>query len=114
MSEVVELNEAVSYETRGHVGLITINRPEARNAVNAAVAIGIEACIDRMEADDSTWVGVLTGSPPIFCAGADLKEIDRGNVALLWTDRGGFGGIIDRERAKPIIAAVEGPALAGG
>jgi enoyl-CoA hydratase len=94
--------------------VITINRPEARNAVNAAVANGIEAGIDRIEESDDLWVGVITGTPPVFCAGADLKEINSGNAAGLSTKRGSFAGIVARERTKPLIAAVDGPALAGG
>ncbi len=104
----------VEYTTEGHVALITINRPEARNAVNAEVANGIEESIDRLEADDSLWLGILTGVPPVFCSGADLKEINAGRGASLNTERGGFAGITRRERTKPIIAAVDGPALAGG
>jgi enoyl-CoA hydratase len=105
---------AVDFEQRGPFAVVTINRPEARNAVNGAVARGIEEAIDRIEADDGIWVGILTGEPPVFCAGADLKEINAGNAANLQTKRGGFGGIVQRERTKPIIAAVDGPALAGG
>ena len=105
---------SVDYETRGPFAIATINRPEARNAVNGAVANGIEEAIDQIEADDSIWVGILTGVPPVFCAGADLKEINSGNAGGLATARGGFGGIVQRERTKPIIAAVDGPALAGG
>ncbi|HJR25747.1 MAG TPA: crotonase/enoyl-CoA hydratase family protein [Acidimicrobiales bacterium] len=105
---------SVDYEQRGPFAVITINRPEARNAVNSAVAEGIEAAIDKIEADDSVWVGIITGVPPVFCAGADLKEINSGNAGGLSTKRGGFGGITQRERTKPIIAAVDGPALAGG
>jgi enoyl-CoA hydratase len=105
---------AVDFEQRGPFAVVTINRPEARNAVNGAVAQGIEGAIDRIEADDGIWVGILTGEPPVFCAGADLKEINAGNAANLQTKRGGFGGIVQRERTKPIIAAVDGPALAGG
>ena len=105
---------SVDYEVRGPFAIIKINRPEARNAVNGAVATGIEEAIDRIEADDSVWVGILTGEPPVFCAGADLKEINSGNGAALSTAKGGFGGFVQRERAKPIIAAVDGPALAGG
>ncbi len=105
---------SVDYEQRGPFAVITINRPEARNAVNGDVANGIEEAIDRIEADDSVWVGILTGVPPVFCAGADLKEINSGNAGGLSTKKGGFGGITMRERTKPIIAAVDGPALAGG
>jgi enoyl-CoA hydratase len=114
MSDVIELTEAVTFEVRGHYAVITINRPQARNAVNGAVANGIEAGIDRIEDDDDLWVGIVTGVPPVFCAGADLKEINSGNAAGLQTKRGGFGGIVTRERVKPIVAAVDGPALAGG
>jgi enoyl-CoA hydratase len=105
---------AVEFEQRGPLAVVKINRPEARNAVNGAVAQGIEDAIDKIEADDSIWVGILTGEPPVFCAGADLKEINSGNAGALQTERGGFGGITQRERTKPIIAAVDGPALAGG
>jgi enoyl-CoA hydratase len=105
---------AVDYEQRGPFAIVKINRPEARNAVNGAVAQGIEDAIDKIEADDSVWVGILTGEPPVFCAGADLKEINAGNAGGLATKRGGFGGIVQRERTKPLIAAVDGPALAGG
>jgi enoyl-CoA hydratase len=105
---------SVDFETRGPFAVIKINRPEARNAVNGAVANGIEEAIDRIEADDSIWVGILTGEPPVFCAGADLKEINSGNAGALSTKKGGFAGFVQRERTKPVIAAVDGPALAGG
>jgi enoyl-CoA hydratase len=98
----------------GHCLVMTINRPEARNAVNGAVAEGFEAGIDRLEDDDDLWVGVVAGNGPVFCAGADLKEIASGNAAGIATKRGGFGGIVARDRSKPLIAAVDGPALAGG
>lgn len=105
---------SVDFEQRGPFAVITINRPEARNAVNGDVANGIEEAIDRVEADDSIWVGILTGVPPVFCAGADLKEINSGNAGALSTKKGGFAGFVQRERSKPVIAAVDGPALAGG
>jgi enoyl-CoA hydratase len=105
---------AVDFVKRGPCAIVKINRPEARNAVNSDVAQGIEAAIDEIEADDGIWIGIVTGEPPVFCAGADLKEINAGNGAALATKRGGFGGIVQRERAKPLIAAVDGPALAGG
>ena len=69
----------VDYEKQGNVAVITINRPDARNAVNTDVAQGIEAAIDQLEADDEVWVGILTGAKTekgyIFCAGADLKQM---------------------------------------
>jgi enoyl-CoA hydratase len=104
----------VEYEVRGRVALLTINRPEARNAVNGAVASGMEEAIDKLEADDDVWVGVLTGVGPVFSAGADLKAVADGTSAQMQTKRGGFAGIARRERTKPIIAAVQGAALAGG
>jgi enoyl-CoA hydratase len=104
----------VEYEQRDRIGLIRLNRPDARNAVNADVANGMEAAIDRLEDDPDTWVGVLTGEGPVFSAGADLKAIAAGQGNELGTARGGFGGITRRARTKPIIAAVDGPALAGG
>jgi len=107
----------IDYELDNHIATITINRPDARNAVNGAVATGIEEAIDSLENDDEAWIGILTGARTdkgyIFCAGADLKEISV-NPGAMMTERGGFGGIVQRERSKPIIAAVDGPALAGG
>src|SRR5690606_6174437 len=104
---------AVDFDQRGPFAVIKINRPEARNAVNGDVARGIEDAIDKIEADDSIWVGIITGEPPVFCAGADLKEINAGRGGDLQTERGGFAGFVQRERTKPVIAAVDGPALAG-
>ena len=113
------MSEAVSYRREGNVAFITLNRPETRNAVNGDVASGMEAAIDQLEADDGVWVGILDANTegherPVFCAGADLKAIHSGEAAALNTARGGFGGIVYRERRKPIIAAVDGLATAGG
>src|SRR5438477_2635872 len=104
----------VEYEQRGRVAILTINRPEARNAVNGEVAQGMEAGIDRLEDDPEVWAGVVAGNGPVFSAGADLKVIASGRPQDLLTERGGFAGIARRERRKPIVAAVDGPALAGG
>jgi len=104
----------VDYEVIGRVAVLTINRPEARNAVNGEVAAAMEANLDRLEDDDEVWVGIVTGAGPVFSAGADLKAIAAGQAASLTTKRGGFAGIARRERTKPVIAAVDGPALAGG
>ena len=103
----------VEYEKDGRVAVITLNRPEARNAVSGELAQALEEAVDRFENDDELWVGVLAGNGPVFCAGADLKAVASGN-ANLGTARGGFGGFVTLERTKPIIAAVEGPAVAGG
>lgn len=98
-----------------HVVLVTINRPEARNAVNGDVARGLQEAIDRTEADDDVWAVILTGTgSEAFCAGADLKAISAGRGNDLRTDRGGFAGFVHAQRRKPWIAAVNGPALAGG
>src|SRR3989442_10100005 len=104
----------VSYEVDGPVAVITIRRPDARNAVNEEVAQGIESAIDRLEDDPEVWVGILTGEGSVFSAGADLKAIAAGKAPSIITKRGGFGGIARRARTKPMIAAVDGPALAGG
>lgn len=114
MSIVPETGPFVQYELVDHIATITINRPEARNAVDGPVTDALEASIDALEADDDAWVGIITGVPPVFCAGADLRAVARGEAALMQTERGGFAGIVKRERTKPLIAAVEGPALAGG
>lgn len=104
----------VRYEQEGHVVVLTIDRPEARNAVSPAVAQQMEASLDRFEADPDAWVAIITGEGPAFCAGADLKEIAAGNGQGLSTPKGGFAGLVIRERTKPLIAAVTGHALAGG
>jgi enoyl-CoA hydratase len=112
-------SESVGYEIRGRVVVVTIRRPEARNAVNAEVARGVEAAIDAAESDDMVWVVVLTTETagqerPVFCAGADLKAIAQGQAGSLSTRRGGFAGFVFREREKPVIVAVDGLATAGG
>jgi enoyl-CoA hydratase len=109
-----DTEQAVLTERRGHVLLIRLNRPAARNAVNAALAAGVEGAIDALEADDELWAGVLAGEGPTFCAGADLKAVAAGDGASLATPRGGFGGLVRRARTKPIVAAVHSDALAGG
>lgn len=113
------MSAIVTYEARERVAIITLDRPEARNAVNGDVANGLEAAIDRLEADEAVWVGILAANTegqerPVFCAGADLKAINSGDAASLATKRGGFGGFVYRERRKPVIAAVDGLATAGG
>jgi enoyl-CoA hydratase len=111
---------SVRYSSSDRIGVITLNRPEARNAVDREMALGLEAAVDRLEADPDVWVGVLGANTadqanPVFCAGADLKVVrETGSAAALDTDRGGFGGFVYREREKPIVVAVDGLATAGG
>ena len=104
--------QAVLTERRGRVLLITINRPDQRNAVNAAVAEGIAGALDALDADDDISVGVLTGAGKGFSAGMDLKAFVTGERPYAG-DRG-FAGIVQRPPAKPLIAAIEGFAVAGG
>ncbi len=104
--------QAVLTERRERVLLITINRPDQRNAVNAAVAQGIAAALDELDGDGELSLGVLTGAGKGFSAGMDLKAFVTGERPYAG-DRG-FAGITQRASAKPLIAAVEGFAVAGG
>jgi enoyl-CoA hydratase/carnithine racemase len=106
---------AIERQRRGHVEVLTINRPEARNAINTAVTEAMTAALDDLEQDDSCWVVVLTGAgDKAFSAGMDLKAFAAGEAAGIMGGRGGFGGIAERRFPKPLIAAVNGSALAGG
>jgi enoyl-CoA hydratase len=104
--------EAVLTERRANVLLITIDRPEVRNAVNAAVAEGIALALDELDGDRSLSVGILTGAGGFFCAGMDLGAFVKGESPY-YGDRG-FAGIAQRASRKPLIAAIEGFAVAGG
>ncbi|HEY5334629.1 MAG TPA: crotonase/enoyl-CoA hydratase family protein [Mycobacteriales bacterium] len=104
----------VKQERRDNVLILTLDRPEARNAVNGNVARQMEAALDAADADDSIWVVIVTHDGPVFSAGADLRAIGEGRGAELSTKKGGFAGLVKRERIKPLIVAADGPALAGG
>lgn len=103
---------AVLTERRGRTLLITLNRPDQRNAVNAAVAGGVAAAMDELDDNADLAVGVLTGAGKGFCAGMDLKAFVAGESA--WHDQRGFAGIVQKPAEKPLIAAIEGFAVAGG
>jgi enoyl-CoA hydratase len=106
------MSDAVLTEVDGGVAVITINRPEARNAVNGAVAKGVASALDELDARKDVSVLVLTGAGGTFSAGMDLKGFLTGDNPI--AEGRGFGGIVERPPVKPIIAAVEGYALAGG
>ena len=104
--------DAIRTEVSDGVAIITINRPQARNAVNGAVARGIAAAVEDFDARSDVSVLVLTGAGGTFSAGMDLKGFLTGDAPI--APGRGFGGIAERPPSKPVIAAVEGYALAGG
>ncbi|MEU0490625.1 crotonase/enoyl-CoA hydratase family protein [Nocardiopsis sp. NPDC006139] len=106
------MSDEVLYTAEDGVAVITINRPQAKNAVNAAVARGIAEALDDLDARKDLTVGIITGAGGTFCAGMDLKAFMKGEVPLV--EGRGFGGFAEAPPKKPLIAAVEGYALAGG
>ena len=106
------MSDEVLVERRGAVQVITINRPEARNALNLAVAQGVAAAVDELDEDDTLWAAVLTGAGGTFSSGMDLKAFMRGEVPAI--EGRGLCGITTTPPRKPLVAAVEGYALAGG
>ncbi|MGH2903020.1 MAG: crotonase/enoyl-CoA hydratase family protein [Solirubrobacteraceae bacterium] len=105
-------SDAVLAERRDSTLLITIDRPEVRNAVNAAVAAGIAGALEELDGDPGLSVGILTGAGGFFCAGMDLGAFVKGESP--WFGDRGFAGIAQRASRKPLIAAIEGFAVAGG
>jgi enoyl-CoA hydratase/carnithine racemase len=106
---------AALFERRGHVGVVTLNRPKAMNAVNAALSIAAGAALEQAQQDPEVRVVVITGAGRGFCAGADLKELAKGNrIDDREHPERGFGGIVQHWIGKPTIAAVNGYALGGG
>jgi enoyl-CoA hydratase/carnithine racemase len=98
-----------------HIALVILNRPQARNAINVAVAEALAHVVDAIERDSTIRVAVLASSSDrAFCAGADIGDIAGGRGQLLMTVDGGFAGFVNAKRDKPWIAAVNGFALGGG
>lgn len=106
------MSDVLLTQTHGHVLVLTLNRPEAKNAFNAAMSQALSDALDRFEADSALRVAVLTGAGGSFSAGMDLKALLKGERSASEA-RGGFG-IMSKPPNKPIIAAVEGYAVAGG
>lgn len=106
------MSEEVLVSTENGVMIVTINRPEARNAANRAVAEGIAAAMDELDSNDDIRVAILTGAGGTFCSGMDLKAFVTGEFPVV--EGRGFAGVAEAPPKKPLIAAVEGYALAGG
>src|ERR1700728_4611557 len=107
--------DEVLRERQGHVEVLTINRPEARNAINGPVSLAMSGFMDDLAEDPDCWVVVITArGDRAFSAGMDLKAFSSGEGGTIMGASGGFGGLPQREFPKPIIAAVNGSALAGG
>jgi enoyl-CoA hydratase/carnithine racemase len=102
----VIISGLVETSRRGRVLVVSMRRESKRNAVDPALADAIDDALNQLDDDDELWAGVLTGTASVFCAGSDLTS--RGDYV---TDRGGEYGLIRRQRAKPLIAAVEGVAF---
>lgn len=103
----------ISIEVSGRVAVITINRPERRNAIDLATAEAIAAALDQVDERDDVVAAILSGAGRTFCAGMDLKALSTSGQRPITASRGMFG-IVERPPSKPIVAAVEGAALGGG
>lgn len=106
--------DKVLFDRDGTVAIVTLNRPDQRNAIDAETGNLLRRTFDDIERDDSLRVAVLAASGTIFCAGMDLKAFVNGEAEDILFGAGRLGGFVSRDRTKPVIAAVQGAALAGG
>lgn len=107
--------DRVLYEVEEHIATLVLNRPGQRNAVDGEMTRAMSAAMARFESDEAVWVGILTGAGDrAFCAGMDLKVFSAGQGQTVMDEKGGFAGVAHYPRTKPLIAAVNGAALAGG
>lgn len=107
-------DDKVLFRRDGAVAIVTLNRPDQRNAIDAETTAGLRAAFAAFEADPDLRVAILTGAGPVFCAGMDLKAFVNGEQEDILFGPGRLGGFVSRSGRKPVIAAVQGPALAGG
>lgn len=108
------MTDTVLFETDGPIAYITLNRPDQRNAVNAEVCDGLREAVDRLENTPELRVGILRGAGKVFCAGMDLKAFLAGGSGAVFHPDHGFASFVKRKRTKPMIAQIQGAALAGG
>jgi len=108
------MTDLVLTEIEDGIATLTLNRPEARNAVNVSLGGALRTALDRVEADPSIRIGILRGAGAAFSAGLDLKAVAAGQVQEVLEGEGGFGGLVRRVRTKPLIAAVGGRPLQAG
>lgn len=114
MSQATQHRDVVLYERRGHLAVLTLNRPEVLNAVNGDMTRRAGELLEEIDGDPEVRVAIVTGSGRAFCAGADLKAVASGDVNQRPVSAWGFGGIAQHVIAKPLIAAVNGLAYGGG
>jgi enoyl-CoA hydratase len=107
-------NDTVLTDIHEGYAIITLNRPDQRNAVNTEVCAALSQAMDRIEKDPAIKVTILQGAGRVFCAGMDLSAFQQGKGEEILFGRDGFAGFVRRQRRKPVIAAIHGAALAGG
>ena len=113
---IERIGDYVTFDVIGNnVAVVTLDRPEQRNAINPDIAKALDAIVERTDPDPGIRAVILrSSSEKAFCAGADLEEVAKGNALGMVTEKGGFAGFVDHQRSTPWIAAINGAAYAGG